>query len=258
MSRSHGHSADIALAALLDALAPVLITLDITPSRLAQMARASFVKASARKAQMKSSGRPHFARIAALTGLSRSEVKRLISSNYKIECSDPDNSPRALRVLHGWRNSPTYSKSGTPKPLKIVGRSPSFQSLCKTYSGDIPYKVILDDLEGRRSIVVSRKHNRVAVTSSSKKGTHNTKDYTALTFAASFLGEAFGHDLILVRRREKIATSRDLPDGYVESAVANRISDLLDQLPQLYTRRNASKRNILNVFALVSRNQQKR
>src|SRR5262245_5524718 len=128
MTRTRGHSADADLTKLFDALAPILISLDITPSKLAQIARASFVKSSAKQARMKSSGRPHLARIAALTGLSRSEVKRLVVSGYKTEASNSENLPRALRVLDAWRTSREYAPSGKPRPLRILGRPPSFDA----------------------------------------------------------------------------------------------------------------------------------
>jgi hypothetical protein len=257
MRRPQGHSADVELATLLDALAPVLIPLDITPSRLAQIARASFVKASARQSQMKSSGRPHLARIAAVTGLTRLEVKRLVASDYKIGTPNSENFPRALRVLNAWRNSSTYSRKGKPRPLKILGQPPSFDSLCKAHSGDIPFTVILDDLERRQSVVVSRKRNRVAIAKSRTRSERISREHSALSFAAAFLREALQHKLVLVRRREKIASSSNLSDAYVESAIASRLTDLLDQLPELFAKRGARKRNIVNVFTLVSRSKNK-
>jgi hypothetical protein len=257
MRRPQGHSADVELATLLDALAPVLIPLDITPSRLAQIARASFVKASASQAQMKSSGRPHLARIAAVTGLTRSEVKRLVASDYKIESPNSENFPRALRVLSAWRNSSTYLRKGKPRPLKILGQPPSFDSLCKAHSGDIPYKVILDDLERRQCVVVSRKHNRVAISKSGARVEGASREHSALTFAVAFLREALQHNLVLVRRRERIASSSNLSDSYVETAIASRLTDLLDQLPELFVKRGTRKRNIVNVFTLVSRSKRK-
>jgi len=258
MSRTHGHSVDIALAVLLDALAPVLLALDITPSHLSQAARAAFVKAGASQARTKHSGRPHLARIAALTGLTRLEVKRLVTSNYRTEPSSVESLPRAMRVLSGWRSSKTYSTRGKPRPLRIAGEPPNFQSLCKTFSGDIPYRVILDELERRQCILVSRKRNQVTVARPTNKIGRNPKDHAALVFAASFLNDALRNDLVVVRRKEKIATSRQLPDAYVEAAVASRITDLLDQLPQLYVGRKTPRRNIMNIFALVSRNKRHR
>lgn len=252
MSRAKGHSADGDLAKLFDALAPVLIPLDVTPSRLAQVARVSFVKAGAKQAQLRS-GRPHLARIAALTGLSRSEVKRLLASGYKSDAFKPENLPRALRVLNAWRNSSAYSAKGRPRRLKILGKAPSFDSLCKAHSGDIPYTVIMDELERRQCVVVSRKHNKIAIARLKKGNSRTAREHTALSFAATFLQDALEDKLVLVRRKQKIASSSALSDAYVETAIANRLTDLLDQLPELFANRTAAKRNIVNVFTLVSK-----
>src|SRR5688572_7299542 len=109
MSPLRAESVENALAALLDGLALVLITLDVTPARLAQIARASFVKAGASQATKQSSGRLHLARIAALTGLSRAEVKRIVATNFAVSRSRVDSLPRALRVMSGWQKSKRYS-----------------------------------------------------------------------------------------------------------------------------------------------------
>jgi hypothetical protein len=257
MRRVKGHSADGDLAKLFDALAPVLIPLDITPSRLAQVARASFVKAGAKQAQLRS-GRPHLARIAALTGLSRSEVKRFVASGYKSDVSKSENLPRTLRVLKAWRSSSIYTADGKPRQLKIVGKAPSFDSLCKAHSGDIPYTVIMDELERRQCVVVNRSQNKIAIARVKKGNAKTVRENTALAFAAAFLQEALEDKLVLVRRRQKIASSSALSDTYVETAIANRLTDLLDQLPGLFANRTAPKRNIVNVFTLVSRSKIKK
>jgi hypothetical protein len=252
MRRAKGHSADGDLAKLFDALAPVLIPLDVTPSRLAQVARASFVKAGAKQAQLRS-GRPHLARIAALTGLSRSEVKRLVASGYKSDASKLENLPRALRVLNAWRDSSIYTAKGRPRRLKILGKAPSFDALCKAHSGDIPYTVIMDEIERRKCVVVTRKHNQIAISRLKKSDDRTIRELSALSFAAAFLQDALQDKLVLVRRKQKIASSSALSDAYVETAIANRLTDLLDQLPGLFANRAASKRNIVNVFTLVSK-----
>jgi hypothetical protein len=253
MRRTRGHSADADLASLFDALAPILIPLDITPSRLAQIARASFVKASAKQAKMKSNGRPHLAKIAALTGLSRSEVKRLVASGYKTEDPSSEHLPRALRVLNAWRHSSSYTSRGKPRQLKILGQPPSFDALCKAYSGDIPYTVILDELERRQSVVVSKRRNKVVVATSGA-GNRTSRERAALMFATAFLRDALRDELVLVRRKQRIASSGRLSDSYVETAIASRLTDLLDQLPELFVSRKLPKRNVVTVFTLVSKN----
>jgi len=257
MRRTRGHSPDANLAKLFDALAPVLIPLDITPSRLAQIARASFVKAGAKQAQMKSSGRPHLARIAALTGLSRLEVKRLVASGYKSDVSKLENLPRALRVLNAWRSSSAYTSKGKPRHLRIVGRPPSFDSLCKAHSGDIPYTVIMDELERRGCVVVNRRGNRISIARLKQGIVSTSREQAALNFVAAFLQDALQEKLVLVMRKQNIASSTHLSDAYVETAIASRLTDLLDQLPGLFANRNAPKRNIVNVFTLVSKSKLK-
>jgi len=257
MRRAQGHSADADLTRLFDALAPVLIQLDITPARMAHIARASFVKACAKHARMKSSGRPHLARIAALTGLSRLEVKRLVASGYQVDASKSESLPRALRVLDAWRSSSLYTEHGKPRQLKIVGRPPSFDALCKAHSGDIPYTVILDELERRNRVAVSRRNNKISIVRHKKSIESIGRENSALSFATAFLQDALQEKLVLVKRKQKIASSSSLPDAYVENAIASRLTDLLDQLPELFTNRKSPKRNIVNVFTLVSRNKPK-
>src|SRR5688572_16543214 len=128
-----------AVRALLDGLASTLIRLDMTPSRLAQITRAAFVMSAASHSKKKS-GRTHIAEIAARTGLNRTEVKRIVAARFSH--GDPESSfaPRAFRVIEAWKSLKPYARHGKPRPLKLNGRTPSFESLCNEHSGDIPYK----------------------------------------------------------------------------------------------------------------------
>ena len=256
MKASKGDAAELALVALLDVLASILIPLEITPARLAQIARASFVKASVSHARMRSSGRPHLARIAALTGLSRAEVKRLVSSNYEIGHQELESSPRALRVLGAWRTSKRYSVAGRPRPLRINGAFPSFETLCREFSGDIPYKVILTELERRSNVKFGRKKTWISVSKVANPRASHQRELSNLAFAASLIGELSYGDGILVRRKERIGAPMDIPSSYVENAIAGRISDLLDNLPQLFVPRKSTRKNrtCVSIYTLVSAN----
>jgi len=253
MTALHEDPAEIALAALLDALASVLIALEITPSRLAQIARASFVRAGANQARTRSSGRPHLARIAALTGLSRVEVKRIVAANFSIGVVDPDTTPRAVRVLIGWRTSRDFSSRGKPRRLPISGRSPSFYWLCKSFSGDIPHTVILDELQRQGRVIVTKDRKWVSVARERNGSKRNRQEQEALIFAAGFLNDALRPGARIVKRKEQISASRSVSDAYVENAVAGRVTELLDQMPDLFGGRRRSKRSKLNVYALVAR-----
>jgi hypothetical protein len=254
MKASKEDAAEQALAALLDVLASILVPLEITPARLAQIARASFVKASASQARMRSSGRPHLARIAALTGLSRAEVKRLVSSNYAIGRQEPESSPRALRVLAAWRMSKRYSRAGRASSLPINGPFPSFETLCREFSGDIPYKVILTELERRGSVKMHDNERRVAVSTASKPRGSQQRELSNLVFAASLIGEFSLGGRVLVRRKEKVSAPKDIQNSYVENAIAGRVTDLLDNLPQLFVSQKTARKSraCVNVYTVVS------
>jgi hypothetical protein len=242
-----------ALSLILDSLAAALIPLGITPAQLAQIARTSFVKVGARHARMRSSGRPHLAKIAALTGLTRAEVKKIVSAGYRRKNDVTEDAPRASRVLHGWMKSPHYLVRGKPRALPIVGKPPSFDSLCKEFSGDIPRKVILDELQRQRSIVFSRSKQWVSVSPKSKRDSRAPREQAALSFAAALMSEALRVDAVVLKRRQRIVTTRDLPDSYVEGAVADRLSELLDQMPNLFATTGRPSRHILNAYTLIVR-----
>ena len=253
MTPSQERPADVALVALLDALASVLIQLEVTPARVAQILRTSFVKAGASQARMRTSGRPHLAKIAALTGLSRAEVKRIVATNFAPARADPESFPRALRVLAGWRSSNIYITRGKPKKLPITGRTPSFYSLCREFSGDIPHRVILDELERQRRVVIAKDRATVSIAEPRRAKAKNRQEQDALLFAADFLTGALRPDTRVVRRKEKISASGNIADAYIENAVVGRVTELLDQMPLLFKGNRRPKRDILNVYALVTR-----
>jgi len=218
-------------------LASLLIALDVTPLRLAQIARASFVKAGAVAARKRSSGRPHLARIAALTGLSRNEVKRIVSANYTVGELEPEHSPRALRVLSAWRQSTTRKPKRRQNALRI------------------PFRVILAELLQRKSVHLVRKGTSVGISKSGTARPGRQRDLNTLLYAASFLAELADPDRVLVRRKERVVVPASFSAAYVEQATAGKVSAFLDHLPMTFANslRAERKRGSVNVFALVSR-----
>jgi len=247
---------ETALAELLDVLASMLVPLEITPARLAQIARVSFVKATAHNARMRTSGRPHLARIAALTGLSRAEVKRVVSANYRIAPCEPEASPRALRVLSAWRTSAGYSWFGKEMALRVTGPFPSFETLCRDYSGDIPYRVILTELELKKRIKLKRNRQWIVAVKPADSGQARQRELSNLIFAVAMLGALSKGDGILVKRQDKIRASKAIQDSYVENSISNRVTALLDNLPQLFVSRKKGRQNSnrVTVYTVVSRN----
>lgn len=132
------------LQRLLTELALVLLPRGMTPKRFGELARCAFVQVAA-DASKGRNGRVNHSRVAAQTGLSRSDVKRLLSGNM-LDCVQAYQTP-VTRVITGWRTDRKFAHSeGRPKPLKLSGAGNSFISLVKKYAGDIPHRAVLDEM----------------------------------------------------------------------------------------------------------------
>jgi hypothetical protein len=100
-------------------------------------------------------GKVNHSRVAARTGLSRADVKRLLKSSV-IGSLRSDQTP-IKRVVHAWRTDPHYlTRAGLPKRLSIAGPGKSFSSLVREYGGDIPSRAILDELRCMGAIAERR------------------------------------------------------------------------------------------------------
>jgi hypothetical protein len=248
-------AAETALTSLIDALATILIRLDITPGRVDQLARASFVRAGAAIAKKKSSNRPHLARIAALTGLTRLEVKRIIGTNSNHRQQQIDHLPRAMRVLQAWRTTAKYSRNGRALTLRFLGRPPSFEALCKEFSGDIPHKTIATDLAARGLLRIGKRRGTTHVSLLRVTTDVNPQLVDTLTYAATFLKSIAESDRVLIRLRQRVSIPETFAAAYFEDSIAARVAGLVDDL-SIDTRRQRSKatrKNGLDVFAVVSR-----
>src|SRR5262249_5344580 len=106
-------------------------------------------------------GRVNHSRVAAQTGLTRAEVRKLLASNIQLDTRARSDTPME-RVLAGWRRDPYFSgRAMGPNPIRIAGRARSFTNLAKKYAGDVPYRAVLKELE--RSGAVSVRNGRVSL-----------------------------------------------------------------------------------------------
>lgn len=86
-------------------------------------------------------------RVSTITGLTRKEVARIKNLEARDEETMPKHYNRAARVVFGWVHDTTYhDKNGSTLELAFEGQEPSFASLVKAYSGDVPARAILDEL----------------------------------------------------------------------------------------------------------------
>ena len=130
---------------LLPPLIAILLRLGISAADFNELSKELFVKAAANRRTPRAK-RLNRSRIAIVTGLTRSEVTRLLKRSRQ---STPRewHIHRADRVLRGWHSDPEFvTKTGRPRALTTKGRGSSFHRLVRRYSGDIPARAMLDEL----------------------------------------------------------------------------------------------------------------
>jgi len=143
---------DIGVTQLLAELAVVLLQAGVTPKHFAELAKRAFVEAAGTISQF-GNGKINRSRVAVMTGLSRAEVKRLLSSKMPVTTPVPAQQSRGERVIAGWMSDTLYlDRYGHPRSLPIAGPRISFESLVKKFGGDVPHRAVLEELRRLRLV----------------------------------------------------------------------------------------------------------
>lgn len=86
-------------------------------------------------------------RVALLSGLTRKEVQRLLEAPVVDDVETGERYNRAARVVAGWIRDAEFSDAdGNPKVLTLQDGRSSFAELVRRFSGDIPFRAVLDEL----------------------------------------------------------------------------------------------------------------
>lgn len=135
-----------AIARILRPLIHILIRNGISYGTFADLAKWLFVDVANREFAI--GGRKQtISRISVITGLNRKEVKRMSELPVPDDQASSERYNRAARVIAGWRRDKVYRDiNGQPDDLPITGDGATFQSLVKKYSGDMPFRAVLDEL----------------------------------------------------------------------------------------------------------------
>ena len=133
-----------ALRKLLSPLIRLLIRLGMSCDEFTEIARRSYVEVATRDFQL--DGRKQtISRVSMLTGIQRKEVSRLQKLIDSGETSLDSAYNRGARITSGWRRDPEFSSRGRARSLPLDGEN-SFAELVRKYSGDLPYRAVLDEL----------------------------------------------------------------------------------------------------------------
>ena len=134
------------LLCILRPLIGVLLKLGFGHGAFAEVTRQAFVLEGFQHLR-KGGDKATASAVAALTGLSRKEVKRLSSISTDELTAAAMGRNRATRVLAGWTTDQRFSTGGIPKVLSLDSIEEGFQSLVEAYSGDITPIAMLAVLE---------------------------------------------------------------------------------------------------------------
>lgn len=137
---------------LLRPLTGVLLNHGMAYGTFAELARKAYVDEAFRRGAGNGK-RATISSVSALTGLTRKETKRLREAPLVGDTDSVQRYSRAVRVISGWVNDARYhDESGEPVVLPYEGETPSFVSLVKEFSGDIPPAAMLAVLQGSGSL----------------------------------------------------------------------------------------------------------
>jgi hypothetical protein len=136
-----------ALHRALEPLAEILIRNGVPHAAFAEVAKEAFVRVASRQEGV--GGRKQtVSRMSVLTGLTRKEVARILALPEQASGATAARYHRASRVVTGWIADERFAAAdGSPAPLLFDGDDASFSELVRAYSGDVPARAILDELE---------------------------------------------------------------------------------------------------------------
>jgi hypothetical protein len=140
----------LAISALLQLFEPLtdfVIDAGLSTSDLYSIVRQAAVRRVAAQ-QLEVSRRINISGIAATTGISRSEISRILKTTGKKDEKSPDSRQQSTnRILAAWHEEPRFTTpNGEPADLKIYGRGPTFDLLVKRHGRGIPTRAVLDEL----------------------------------------------------------------------------------------------------------------
>src|ERR1700675_679817 len=193
-----------ALTREVDPLIDLMFDAGITVQEFCGLVRERAVRTAAARVA-KESGRSSKSRGAIVTGLSRSEVARILRADDLSSERRLGQHP-ARKVLAAWYERPGFlNVNGDPAVLPIFGRRRSFERLVAMYSAGMPVRAMLDQLTQINAVEV--------LAGQRVKARARVPIFTGLTSSAiAIMGERAG-DLLETLKSNLRATTTPLFEG---------------------------------------------
>jgi hypothetical protein len=213
---------DAAVRDLLTALAPLLVPAGVTPKRFNEIARRVFVDFAASLATRRT-GKTNHARVAALTGLGRGEIRRLLSEREPSHAVDASLAAPIQRVLAGWLSDARFQGNQPPNRLALRGAKRSFAELARRHGGDATYRAVLDELRRFGLVQLDRTRNRVALGFIERSEWHRL--VTQLATVSPTLATAIQTAATANRSRVSVVEARFYPKDEIDRLLVQKSLD---------------------------------
>lgn len=143
-----------ALYRLLRPLVRTMLRHGMAYGSFAEIARKAFVDESLSVLQ-RSGQRASISSVAAMSGLTRKEAKRLVSFDVDNGTESDLRHNRIVRVITRWSLEPRFTdETGAPRLLQMDGED-GFAALVKEYSGDVTPAALLSILESSGTATIT-------------------------------------------------------------------------------------------------------
>lgn len=149
---------------ILRPLVRILHRKGISFGEFSQIARQVYVEI-AESSLVESDGKATTSRIAITTGLTRKDVAQLRKSKAGNEVLSVRYN-RGVRVVSGWISDTDFQNAaGDPDSLPLQGAVNSFESLVSRYSGDMPYRAVLKELQQNKLVEITDEDSLILLSS---------------------------------------------------------------------------------------------
>ena len=208
MSNGLRETLTTSLARILRPIAKLVLTTGFGWKEFLNVARDVFVEVASEEYGIR--GRPtNISRVAAMTGLSRKEIRRIRDQPLLTRWTPAMQASPANVVIHYWHHDPEFShEPGKPKTLPYQGEG-SFTELVKKYAGDIPPGAMRAEL--CRTDTVSEAEDKTLRVEKHFLHPPNLHDdfLHGIAFSWSHLGNTLVHNLEAARLRESRSEGND-------------------------------------------------
>jgi hypothetical protein len=135
-----------AIAKILKPLSELALISGISVSELNSILRQSAIRGVAAQ-QINDASRINISGIAAVTGISRSEISRTLKSSPREFHTAEFSQTLTNAILSAWYCDPRFlTAARQPRDLKMYGSGSTFESLVKKHGRGIPTRAIFDEL----------------------------------------------------------------------------------------------------------------